>query len=120
MRLVKKGKMSKRDKDEGIIKPKYLQHSEVPKPRPSGLKKKPKTEWRWPASICPHCDGTLTEIDPDTRRYLSEKQFDDKCVCGAKLEEKGCPCCKRNSWVKDGIYKHQKWVHCGFTGERKK
>ena len=80
-------------------------------------KKREKKVWTWCA--CPFC-GKEIPIDENytsTKSLVIFKPRKKECVCGAKVTE--CPCCQRETWVKDGIHKHYNNVfNCGFTGKK--
>ena len=90
-------------------------------PKYNKKKKKIKKEYNIPWTICPFCKNPLRqlEVNHDNNVYyvLNVKRYDNKCDCGAKVMP-DCPACHRNTWFKDGIYKHQGYG-CGFEGERK-
>jgi len=87
-------------------------------------KKKNKKPWRWGASICPFCDGTLPEL-PNQKKFIWGKKYASTCGCGASVHT-DCPCCHRETWARNDwkgtlIYKHKDdiWGGCGFEGERR-
>jgi len=106
-------------KDFGNEKPKYKKKK----------KKKIKKEWIWEA--CPFC-GKELRIESESiqdREWVGYKTKDE-CECGACKSVKrkdgcgcplcnGCPCCGRETWYKDEIYKHSGNIHCGFEGKKR-
>lgn len=92
-------------------------------PKHHSKKKKAKKPVIFEWKHCPFCHEQLEEIpaDPDKEKrdvfvMIGLGKYKQQCKCGAKGNFK-CPCCKRDTWYKDGIYKHQ-WMGCGFQGEK--
>lgn len=96
---------------------------ETPKHRSNKKKMKPDYEAKWHG--CPFCQKALPVVRPvDTvpqpngfYRWIFEQRA-SKCACGAKIVMEACPSCKRDTWFKAGIYKHQGNFNCGFFGKR--
>lgn len=107
-----------------------------PENRHTGIKRnKDKSKQRnWEAEWhgCPFCK-TILPLDEKaieekrkelegTRYYIWEDNYRVKvCLsCGAYMVEKGCPACKRDVWYnpKTEIYKHRKFLSCGFEGKK--
>jgi len=121
----------------GHPRPFTKRHTEIPKDffsdepvKKTHKKKKKKRVFRWTYESCPFCDASLPRIDKntDTLRVCWPYKFAEECECGAKkvkpIDEhvdkiNACPCCGRDTWFKDDIYKHQDKWSCGFVGERK-
>jgi hypothetical protein len=108
-----------------------------PVDRHKGVKRnRKKRVFRYSDEVCPFCDRDLPRIKL-TGEEMKQKTFyvegisiidtmrgykiNDECTCGA-LRANSCPCCKRKTWFKDGVYKHQPrhFLGCGFTGERRR
>ena len=85
---------------------------EVPKYR----KKRRKTVGQkkcLPFGACPFCEKELKQIDEEKHWIFSS--LESFCRhCGAK-EVDVCPACKRKTWIKNNLYKHQSHG-CGFEG----
>lgn len=99
--------------------------NEVPKHSPS--KKYKKKRQRKPFYSCPFCEEdlnwkvVLTPVKINNQYFSSHNTvYDTTCtICGAK-EVKECPCCKRETFFKNNIYKHIKnRSACSFIGEKK-
>lgn len=89
----------------------------IPQRTKGKRKKKIKKIWVWKA--CPFCGKEI----PIDKNYISTDSlvfFKPRlkyCECGAKIDE--CPCCKKETWLKDDIYKHYKdMFSCGFVGKK--
>ena len=100
---------------------KYIKrHTTIPpnfgyeEPKAHSKKKKTKTPYRRVDSICPFCDASLSEVNSGRWRTT----YFGVCKCGA-LVAPNCPCCKRKTCCKDGVYKHQGFINCGFEGRRR-
>jgi len=84
-------------------------------------KKKAKQPFFWRGEQCPFCKGRLKEIPTKGKSFwVFFKKFKKECACGAKVVE-DCPCCHKETWFKDEVYKHEKshYFNCGFTGKRR-
>ena len=85
-------------------------------------KKKVKKEFFWIGEQCPFCKGRLEKLEGSKKTGFFWSIFSSyvkECKCGAK-EVEDCPCCHRETWFKDRIYKHGDGMGCGFTGEKSK
>lgn len=107
-------------------KPKDFEHkakidfNELEREVPVHSKKKKRTEKKNYSSYwaCPFCKEEIPIVEEEQRtRYWVFGKRAKVCNCGAK-EVPDCPACKRTTWIKDFVYKHQHWG-CGFEGERK-
>lgn len=78
-------------------------------------KQKPQTKKVAYWDECPFCFSKLEQL-PDRDGHWVLRDYLPECACGA-IEAPDCPACHRETWMKDGIYKHQ-WLGCGFMGKR--
>lgn len=91
---------------------------------------------------CPFCQEELPEVVSRDIAKIFERRSNgcigfgkryrgffsgiraSKCRnCGAReVYSQLCPCCKRDTWLKDGVYKHstRRYHNCGFVGEKRK
>lgn len=98
-------------------------HTEIPKdffddkePKWHSVKRKQVPEKKtayW--DECPFCFTKLEKL-PDRDGCWILHDYLPECACGA-IEVPDCPACHRDTWFKDGVYKH-KWLGCGFIGKR--
>jgi len=97
-------------------------YPEVPtKHRKKKKKSKGKKEFLWGDESCPFCEGRLKVLNKKLKWLFGRNEYENECHrCGAK-EVDDCPCCHRNTWFKDGIFKHNNKfckTGCGFIGKR--
>ena len=95
---------------------------------PNRKKKRTKRIFKWGDEDCPFCGEELPIDEEATKKaevqkiwifFRSDKIRAKECKCGAKRVE-DCPCCHKDTWFKDKIYKHMKrFMWCTFEGERK-
>lgn len=130
----------------GHPRPFTKKHTNVPTPpeqsRHKGVnkkkkKKKNKRDWVKEWNSCPFCKKPLLLVlnQEDATKIFCQKDtifslrrtaiiwggiHAKKCGCGARRLTKACPCCKRNTWFKGGIYMHRRMgCGCGFEGRKK-
>ena len=94
-------------------------------PKHGKKKKKVKKVWLSNWKSCPFCGEELPIDEKEIERQKQELPGGlysiwtprvKQCKCGA-IEHSDCPACHRTTWLKDKIYKHQRYC-CGFEGER--
>jgi len=92
--------------------------------RPRGKrKKKERQPYVWEGHCCPFCKAELPLVKEKVkglaRLALIFTPRASECSCGA-FEVPSCPACKRETWYKDKIHRHNKPYGCGFEGEKKR
>jgi len=107
-------------KDQKHIKAKKIKMVNGDEPVKYKKKKKKKTAGQKRNkgyNYCPHCSYKLRDYN-----FWIETRADrvETCKgCGAKLEI--CPCCKKDTWVKDNSCKHNEdFQNCGYMGKFEK
>lgn len=89
---------------------------EIPKHR--SRKKRLKVDFEARYNACPFCGTSLPE-EGKRKMFIWRISYANECSkCGAKNKINGCPACKHDSWLKDGIYKHLPFLNCGFVGQK--
>jgi len=90
-------------------------------PRQTNKRKKKKVKRDWFAKHCPFCGDVIKRLPDDEKQFSWRRRYDSSCKCGAK-EVEDCPCCHRETWMKDEVYAHSdtNWCSCGFRGIRRK
>lgn len=85
-------------------------------------KKRRKTDFETKYHGCPFCRKVLPLMAArEMVIWFAEKRAKKCDNCGAENKNKGCPACKRDTWFKDGVYKHgQFFLNCGFVGRKLK
>ena len=99
-----------------------LEPTHIPGKKKKRKCKNPKIfEW----DCCPFCYQELP-LDEDLKikkegihswRSIFDRRVKICPNCKAQ-EIAECPCCKRQTWCKDGWHKHQGSIGCGFNGEK--
>ncbi len=89
---------------------------EIPKYR--SRKKRRKVDFEATYNGCPFC-GTVLPEEGKQKIFIWHIIYAQKCPgCRAENKINSCPACKRDSWFKDGIYKHLPFLNCGFVGRK--
>ncbi len=85
--------------------------------------KKRKKLFTWCKDLCPFCGIELpidkTKKEPMNKLLFWRQPRVEVCPnCHARHVDKSCPCYNGDTWIKEGIYKHNDPWNCGFTGKK--
>lgn len=94
-------------------------YPEIPKYK--ARKKREPIDFEVKYHSCPFCREVLPRLDSQ-EVFVWRTSRVGKCPkCGARNKSGSCPACKRDTWFKKGIYKHDRFsLNCGFVGRRLK
>ena len=117
-------------KPKGIEQPIKLRDIDLgPRHVPGKKKKRKKNKQRFvfKGSCCPFCHAELPFDEVLIAKKNKELEGKSCCVwremyrvkicpkCASEIKE--CPACKRETWCRQGWYKHQ-FLGCGFEGRK--